>query len=169
MSTQSKKKRKPESFDSWCRRNRVAPGDPTPAVSSLLPHSLGNLSTEAYRVALKGCDTMPALTTTLEVFCLRTERVFRVKGADVMREQYDPGWGREICHYRNLIVCKGCSDKHVLLSEMQAAAFGLVGDPIGGPRITQKDRSFFRRMNRQLFDRKKYPPLKRATTASKAA
>jgi hypothetical protein len=109
---------------------------------------------------LKGPSTMPVLTTTIEVFCLRTGRTFRARGSAVRRERYERA-GSEISHYRYLVSCKRCPDTHVLLGTFRAASFDLLGDPIGGLRITQKDRSFGRRrlFTQELFDRKRFPPV----------
>jgi len=154
----------PESFDSWCRRARVLPGDPTPAMSSPRP-GVRRYSTEAFSTTLKGGpDTMPPLKTTLEIFCLRTGRVFRARETSIKREFYQrPGWLTQ--HSRELVACKHCPDTHVLISEWQATSFGLLGDPIGGARVTRRDRAFGRRMNDDLFDRRKFPPVENVEAA----
>lgn len=151
-----KKKRRPESFESWCRRARsLLPGDPTPAVSSCIDEC--GLRTKAFFTAMTGPSLMPALTTTLEIFCLRTGRVFRARGSAVKLERYERP-GAEINYYRLLVACKRCPDTHLLLNPYQAACFELLGDPT----LTRRDRSFGRNGNRHLFERRTLPPVEPA-------
>jgi hypothetical protein len=163
-----KPKRRLESFESWCRRARILSGDPTPAVSS--PRNLwSDQATGAFSTTLKGPDTMPALATTLEIFCLRTGRSFRARGSAVRLERYEMP-GSLISHYRHLVACKHCSDTHLLLNEYQAACFELLGGPIDGRALTSRDRAFGRRGNRSLFERRRFPPVENvADSATEAA
>jgi hypothetical protein len=106
---------------------------------------------------------MPALVTTLEVFCLRTGKPFRVRGNAVRSEYYQrPGWEDTLCS-RELVACRRCSDTHLLLSEFQAASFGLLQG--AGEFWTRWKLSHGRRWNRALFDRKRFPPVEPAAAA----
>jgi hypothetical protein len=152
-------KRVVESFDFLCRRAGISPGDPTPAVSS--PWSDQGW-TESYSVNVKGSATMPVLTTTVEVFCLRMGRRFKVGGTAIRAERYQY-WKYDSdapLASRNLVACKHCSDTHQLLSAWQAASFGFLGDPVAnGSQWTRKSLRFGRKMNRHIFDRKRFPPV----------
>jgi len=150
-------KRRTESFDSLCRRAGISPGDPTPAVSSRGGSSDWGSSEEAHFISPKESgETMPRLTTTLEVFCLRTGRKFKVRETAIKVERYQR-WKHdsEVLYSRDLVACKHCSDTHQLLSTWQAASFAFLGDPVGGRPWTRKDLSFGRWNNRHIFDRKK--------------
>ena len=67
-------------------------------------------------------------------------------------------YGQSSVFCRELVACKHCPDTH-LLSPYQAASFGFLGDPIDGPAWTRSGLALERWFGRDVFDRRKFPPV----------